>query len=92
MGEFSLVRYSVCLIDRHVGIFRRRADEVHHRVVGIVRMMQQDVAMPNLLENVLRLSIQLQLARHERLELQIGPLRLIVKMEQSRQVDWPSVR
>ena len=89
MGEFSLVRYSVCLIDRTLGSSAARADEIHHRVVGVVRMMQQDVAMANLLEDVLRLAIQLQLARHKRLEFQVGPVRLLVEMKQSRKIHRP---
>ncbi len=50
-------------------------------------MMQQNVAMPDLLKDVLRLAIQLQLASYKRLELQVGPLSLIIEMKQSRQVD-----
>ena len=42
------------LLDRqYVGIFGGGADKSDYRIVGIVGMMQQDVAVPNLLENVL---------------------------------------
>ena len=54
---------------KHVGIVGGGANEVHHRVVRIVRMVQQNVAMADFFKDVVRLAVQLQLARHERPEL-----------------------
>src|ERR1035441_9528581 len=78
------------LFDRkHVGIVRGSANESHHGVIRIVRMVQQNVAMADFFKDVARLSVQLQLTRLEGLELQIRALRLVVEMKESRQVDRP---
>ena len=47
-------------------------------------MVQQNIVLADLLEDVPRLSRQVQFARHERLELEIGALCLLINAGNSR--------
>ena len=45
IGDPTLVRYSVCLMARTSGSSAACASERHHRVVRVVGMLQQQVAL-----------------------------------------------
>ena len=75
------------LLHRHHGrILRALLDEVDHRIVGIVGMVQQNVAMAQLVEDSGRLAAQQQRLGREGLELQIRPLHVAVKEHQARKI------
>ncbi len=75
------------LLDReHMVIFRRRFDERDHRIVGIERVMEKYVMSAQFFEQVLRFRSKPQFSRREGAILQIGPLRLLINIEQPRKI------
>ena len=54
---------------KHVGILRGALDEAHHRRIGIVRVMQQHVALAEKTEQSVRLVRNRQLLRRQRREI-----------------------
>ena len=67
-------------------IFGRGFDKRDHRVVRIERVVQQNIVAAEFLEQILRLGGQPEFARDKGLELQIGMRRLLVNIEQARQI------
>ena len=76
------------LLDReNVGILRRAFDEAHDGAVGIVRVMQKNVAFPYQFKQRRRTWLEIQFARREGAVFQIWPRGLFVKMKKPREVD-----
>ncbi len=70
----------------HRVVFRSLLDEVHHRIVGIVRMVQQDVAGAQVFEDVVGLAAQMQRLGCKGWKFQIRPLNVAVEEHHPRQV------
>ncbi len=82
-----LVRPVKRLLDgEHALVFRGGLNKGYNRIVGIVRMVEQDVVAPQLLKQIAGLGGQAQLPRHKGTELQIRPRRLVVNIKQPRKV------
>src|ERR1700722_20926616 len=68
----------------------RRLNELEHGIVRVIGVMQKNVMPPQFLEQVSGLRGQAQLPRSKRAILQIGPLHLLVHIEQTHQIDRSS--
>ena len=61
-------------------------DEVHHRVVGVVGMVEQDVVLAQLVEDVGGLAAEMQRLGREGRELEVGPLDVAVEKHEAREI------
>src|SRR5207302_9739246 len=71
----------------YIRVLGRALDKVNHSVKGIVRMVQQDVALAQFIEDVAAGKRQAQLARQERPVFKLGTLGDFVEVIEPRQVD-----
>ena len=68
------------------GVFGALLDEVDHRIVRIVGVVEQDVVLAQLVEDVGGLAAQVQRLGREGRELQIRPLHVAIKEHQPREI------
>src|SRR5450755_2611796 len=68
----------------HLRIFGGGLNERYDCIVGIVGMVKQNIVAAEFLEQVLRLGCKAEFPWHERLELELGMLGLVVDVEQAR--------
>src|SRR5579864_1087216 len=73
----------------YVGVLGCALDKVHYGIEGIVGMMEQDIALAQLVEDGSALCGQSELASGKRLVFQVRTLGKLIKVEQPRQVDRP---
>ena len=71
---------------QHGGVFRALLDEIDHRIVGVVGVVEQNVALAQLVEDVGRLAAQVQGLGREGRELEVGPLHVAIKEHKPRQI------
>ena len=69
------------------GVFGALLDEVDHRIVGVVGVVEQDVVLAKLVEDVGGLAAEVQRLGREGRELQVGPLNVAVEEHEAREVD-----
>ena len=73
-------------MDEHPRIVRGGLQKIHHRVVAIVRMVQQKWLPSNRFKHRIRIVPYAHLARHKGRIFQIRPRRLFVKMKEPLQI------
>ena len=73
----------------HGRVLRALLDELDHRIVRVVGMVQQNVAVAQLVKDSCRLAAQQQRLGREGRELQVRPLHVAVKKHQPRKVHRP---
>ncbi len=71
----------------HVGIVAGLPDELDDRVERLIRMMQQDVVLPDRGQDVGLIAQPLRCAGHERRILEFGPVRLVDQRRQAGEID-----
>ncbi len=67
-------------------VLGRRFDERNHGIVGIEGVVQQNIVAAEFLEQILRLGGEPKFARDKSFELEIGMRRLLVNIEQAREI------
>ena len=70
----------------HQGVFGALLNEIDHRVVGVVGVVEQNVVLLQLTENIGAAAAQFQGPGREGGELQVGPRDVAVKKDQAREV------
>ena len=70
----------------HCVVLSALLDEIHYRIVGVVRMVEQDIALPHLVEDVGGLAAQFEGLGREGRELQLRPLHVAIKEHQPRKI------
>ena len=70
----------------HSRVDRSLLDEAHHRVVGIIGMVQQNIPLTQVFKEVRNLPAQIQLFGSKRREFEIRPLNIAVKEHQAGQI------
>ncbi len=73
----------------HRRVLRALLDEPDHRIVGVVGVVQQNIALAQLVEHIARLAAQVQRLGREWRKLQVRPLHIGIKEHEPRQVYGP---